>query len=222
MADAIPSVLINLTEIEWAPVMDGVKAKNIWSDSETRRRVALTRFEPGATLPMHRHVGDEMLFVLEGAITDESSTVVAGNMGFRPNGCVHSVSSKNGATVLALITGGVEPAKAPGDAPRSQLFVLSDLPWVDALPGVRQKRIWDDAQNGRHVALARFEPGASLPKHRHAGDEILYMIEGSSADEFAEVPAGMMSYRPNGCTHSVRSRNGGTVLAFVRGGVEKA
>jgi len=222
MADTVPSILINVTELEWTPVMDGVKAKNVWSDPATKRRVALTRFEPGATLPMHRHVGDEMLFVLEGAIADEASTVVAGNMGYRPNGCIHSVTSKNGATVLALITGGVEPVKALSDAPRSQLFVLSDLSWVEALPGVRQKRVWHDSQTNRHVSLARFEPGATLPKHRHAGDEIIFMLEGSNADEFAEVPAGMVSYRPNGCLHSVRSRNGATALAFVSGGVEKA
>jgi hypothetical protein len=32
-------------------------------------------------------------------------------MNYRPNGCVHSVSTKNGATVLAVVTGGVEMMK---------------------------------------------------------------------------------------------------------------
>ena len=36
--------------------------------------------------------------------------MTAGNVGYRPNGCVHTVSSKNGATLLAILTGGVEPA----------------------------------------------------------------------------------------------------------------
>jgi anti-sigma factor ChrR (cupin superfamily) len=180
----------------------------------------LTRFEPGATLPTHRHTGDEILYMIEGAIADESGTVSAGNMGYRPNGCVHNVSSRNGATVLAVITGGVEPAKEPGNAPRSQIFAVSEIPWRDTLPGVRQKLIWEDKATSRRAILALFEPGAALPRHRHSGEELLYMVEGSHADESGEVATGNMSIRPDGCTHSVKSRNGAISLAFLWGGIE--
>jgi len=30
---------------------------------------------------------------------------------YRPNGCVHTVSTRNGATALAFVTGGVEMMK---------------------------------------------------------------------------------------------------------------
>jgi len=180
----------------------------------------LSRFEPGAALPTHRHVGDEILYVVEGAIADEAGTITAGNMSYRPNGCVHNVSSKNGATVLALVTGGIEPAGDVGNAPRSRSFALSEIPWRDALPGVRQKVIWEDKETNRRAVLALFEPGAALPRHRHTGEELLYIIEGSHADESGEVATGNMSIRPNGCTHSVRSRNGALSLAFLWGGVE--
>ena len=69
----------------------------------------LIRFEPGAQIPLHRHAGDELIYVVEGAVSDESGTVTAGNMGYRPNGCVHSVITKNGATVLAYVWGRTEP-----------------------------------------------------------------------------------------------------------------
>jgi anti-sigma factor ChrR (cupin superfamily) len=85
---------------------------------------------------------------------------------------------------------------------------------------VRQKRIWEDKATNRHVALARFEPGASLPRHRHTGEELLYIVEGSHADESGEVTAGNLSLRPNGCEHAVNSRNGATTLAFLWGGIE--
>ena len=77
----------------------------------------MTRIEPDAKLPLHRHVGDELVFVIEGAIADEFGTVTAGNMGSGPNGCVHTVSAPNGATVFAIITGGVEPVTERGTAP---------------------------------------------------------------------------------------------------------
>ena len=109
MAD-VASQIIRVNEVEWSPMVPNVKAKVLWSDPVTKRRAQLTRFEPGASLPMHRHVGDELLYVIEGAISDEHGTTTAGNVGYRPVGCVHSVSCKNGATVLAVVTGGVEPA----------------------------------------------------------------------------------------------------------------
>jgi anti-sigma factor ChrR (cupin superfamily) len=60
---------------------------------------------------MHRHARDELLYVIEAAISDEAGTVAAGSVGYRPDEFIHSVMSKNGATVFAVITGGVEPAK---------------------------------------------------------------------------------------------------------------
>src|SRR5262252_7563099 len=115
-----PSQIIEVAEIAWESTTPTIKAKILWSDPATKRRAQLTRLEPGAFLSMHRHVGDELLYVIEGSISDESSTVSAGSVGYRPNGCVHSVTSRNGATVYGIITGGVEPAKEIGIAPPSE------------------------------------------------------------------------------------------------------
>ena len=219
MADT-SSQIIRVNDVEWTAMTPTIRAKMLWSDAATKRRAQLTRFDPGATLPMHRHVGDELLYVIEGSIADEHGTTTTGNVGYRPNGCVHSVSSKNGATVLAIVTGGIEPASDLAGAPPSQNINLSEIAWVDAMPGVRQKPIWHDKETKRRVALARFDPGAQLPRHKHIGDELIFVIEGSNADESGEVLAGNMNYRPNGCTHTVSTKNGATVFALVTGGVE--
>ncbi|HZZ08280.1 MAG TPA: cupin domain-containing protein [Candidatus Binataceae bacterium] len=222
MAENPRSQIIAVTDLEWKrhETLQGIRQKALWSDPATQRRAVLSRFEPGATLPLHRHAGDEILYVIEGAIADEAGTVSAGNMGYRPDGCVHNVSSKNGATVLAVVTGGVEPAKELGGGARSQIFAVSEVSWRDTLPGVRQKLVWEDKAANRRAILALFEPGSALPRHRHTGEELLYMIEGSHADETGEVATGNMSIRPNGCTHSVNSRNGAISLAFLWGGIE--
>jgi anti-sigma factor ChrR (cupin superfamily) len=147
--------------------------------------------------------------------------VTAGNMGYRPNGCVHTVSTRHGATVLAILTGGVEPIAERGSGgPPSQIFTLSDLPWVQTRPGVRHKKIWDDPVNERRAVLARFEPGATLARHRHVGDELIFLVEGANADESGPVATGDMNYRPNGCVHTVTTKNGATVLAVVWGRTE--
>ncbi len=214
------SQTISVSDLEWQEMQPGVRLKTLWVDEDTKRRAIMSRIDPGAQLPLHRHVGDEFVFVLEGAISDEFGTVTAGNMGFRPNGCTHAVSSKNGATVLAVITGGIEPAQEIGSAPPSQIFTLSDLEWTEARPGVRHKKIWEDPQAQRRVLLVRFEPGAKLPLHRHVGDELIFVLEGANSDEAGEVATGNASYRPNGCVHTVTSKNGATALAFIWGRAE--
>jgi len=214
------SQIISISDLGWQDFQTGLRFKILWEDKPTKRRAQLTRFEPGAKLPLHRHVGDELIFVLEGAVSDESGAVTAGNVGYRPDGCVHTVSSKNGATVLAVLTGDIEPATDRGGAPPSQIFILSDLPWIETRPGVRQKRFWEDKAGERRALLARFEPGATLPPHRHVGDELIFLVEGANADESGVVATGNMNYRPNGCVHTVTTQNGATVLAVVWGRTE--
>jgi anti-sigma factor ChrR (cupin superfamily) len=214
------SRIISISDLPWQERQPGVRGKNLWEHPESQRRAVMTRLEPGAKLPLHRHVGDELLYVVEGAIADEFGAVTAGNMGYRPDGCVHAVSTTNGATVLAVITGGVEPLTERRSGPPSQIFALNEIPWTEARPGVRQKKIWEDKTSERRALLARFEPGATLPRHRHVGDELIFVIEGANADESGPVNTGNMNYRPNGCVHTVTTQNGATMLAVVWGRTE--
>jgi len=214
------SRIISISDLGWQEYQPGISFKILWEDPTTKRRAQMARFAPGAKLPLHRHVGDELIFVLEGAVSDESGTVSVGNVGYRPNGCVHNVSTKNGATVLAVLTGDIEPTSDTGNPAPSQIFTLSELPWIETRPGVRQKKIWEDKATERRALLARFEPGATLPPHRHVGDELIFLIEGANADESGVVATGNMNYRPNGCVHTVTTQNGATVLAVVWGRTE--
>src|SRR3984893_11474242 len=207
------SQIIAVSDIGWQEYQSGISFKLLWQDPATKRRAQMTRFAPGAHLPLHRHVGDELIFVIEGAVSDESGMVTAGNVGYRPDRCVHTVTTKNGATVLAVLTGDIEPATDWASAPRSQIFTVSELPWIDARPGAPPNRIWEDKITERRALLARFEPGATLPPHRHVGDELIFLVEGANADESGVVASGHMNYRPNGCVHTVTTQNGAPVLA---------
>ena len=64
-----------------------------------------------------------------------------------------------------------------------------DLPWIETRPGVRQQRIWEDTVTERRALLARFEPGATLPPHRHVGD-------GRSFSSWARTRTNRVSWRP--------------------------
>ncbi len=218
--DNVKSRLIDVAAQTWEPLMEGVQAKKLWADPQTDRRALMTRVDPGFKLPTHRHSGDELVFLLDGDLSDEWGKLTAGSIGYRPDGCVHTVSSSNGATAIAVITGGVEPSSPQPGGPQSEIYDISAIEWTQALPGVALKPVWQDTEARRRVVLARFEPGSKLPLHRHDGDELIFVIEGENEDETGPVPTGEMSYRPDGCTHSVWSANGATCLNFVWGDTE--
>src|SRR5262252_5820964 len=102
MTASPPSQVISISDLGWQEFQPGISFKILWQDSATRRRAQMTRFAPGAQLPLHRQGGDELIFVIEGAGSDECGAVPAGTGGHRPNGFAHPVTSQNGATVLAV------------------------------------------------------------------------------------------------------------------------
>ena len=65
---------------------------------------------------------------------------------------------------------------------------------------------------GREVLQARvdFAPGASFPSHRHPGEEIIYVLEGTLEYEVEDQPpvtlkAGDVLFVPAGAFHSARN-----------------
>ena len=221
ITENVQSKIIDIDAVAWNELLPGVQGKRLWADPATNRVAMFIRFAPGAALPRHAHAGDELLYVLEGSVADDHAVVTAGTVGYRPDGCTHTVSSPNGATVFAVVTGAIVPVSTDDAVgPPTALFDLPAMSWVEARPGVRQKRFFADDAAERTASLSRFEPGAELPAHRHRGDELVFVLEGTVEDEAGSLRPGVLGYRPDGCTHTVRTPNGATVLAFLWGGVE--
>jgi len=106
------SEYVTVAARSWDERRPGVHWKVLHEDGD--RRTVLVRYEPGAVIPRHRHLGDEQIYVLEGSVSDDTGTCEAGDFARRPPGCVHTVRSADGALVLAVMTGGTEPAPEPG------------------------------------------------------------------------------------------------------------
>lgn len=62
------------------------------------------------------------------------------------------------------------------------------------------------------VALLRYAPGASVPRHRHTGLETILVLDGVQSDERGDYPAGSLILNHEGSIHSVWSDPGCTVL----------
>jgi anti-sigma factor ChrR (cupin superfamily) len=214
-------MVIDVAATPWQRLLDGVQAKTLWVDEATNRRALIVQFSPGAALARHVHDGDEVLFVLDGAVSDDHGTVEAGNAGYRPPGCTHTVRSAAGGTSLALISGGINPVQDEvTGGPPSQVIAVADRAEVEVRPGIFQRLLWEDRASNRQAMLVRYGPGATIPRHRHDGDELIYVLEGTVDDDHGSVTAGNVGFRPDGCVHQVSAPGGARVFALVRGGID--
>ena len=92
-----------------------------------------------------------------------------------------------------------------------------------ALPGLRLIDVQGGpAVSGADVHLVRFSPGMRFPKHRHPGDEALFVLEGSYKDSSGRrVAPGELHEMPAGTEHGfVVARGEPCVAASVQRGRE--
>lgn len=62
------------------------------------------------------------------------------------------------------------------------------------------------------LALLRYAPGASVPRHLHPGLETILVLEGAQSDERGTYRAGALVTNPEGSSHRVWSDEGCVVL----------
>jgi len=92
--------------------------------------------------------------------------------------------------------------------------------WPELRPGVRQLVLRDGPGPGERVSLLAYDAGARVPRHRHTGDETLFILEGSQEDETGLHERGTWALNPEGSYHSVHSPDGCLVLIHWRAPVE--
>lgn len=99
-----------------------------------------------------------------------------------------------GATMLMSGSGSPLPAQ-----PRPSGTARTDLQRHDlSVAG------WESLQ-----ALVSFEPGASFPRHKHPGEELIYVTKGTIeyevAGKWVTVKAGEVLFVPHGVVHAARN-----------------
>lgn len=86
----------------WQDFRAGVDIVPLHGDSAQGCSCALLRYQPGAQIPRHLHVGMEFLLVLRGSQTDERGTYSAGTFLINPASSSHEIVSQEGCLVLAI------------------------------------------------------------------------------------------------------------------------
>ncbi len=93
---------------EWAP---GLRARVV-EEEPTGVRSVLVRGLPGVVVPRHRHLGDEDILVLRGALRDGRAVYRPGDLCHSAPGSVHSeeVVGDEECVCFVVYYGGHEPA----------------------------------------------------------------------------------------------------------------
>ena len=89
-----------------------------------------------------------------------------------------------------------------------------EVPWKPFYPGVSIHRLYGDGRTGPTAALLRFDKGASVPHHLHAGYEHILILAGSQRDRHGPIARGDLCVHAPGTSHAIFSDDGCIVLAI--------
>ena len=107
-------------------------------------------------------------------------------------------------------------------AARQALFEFHDGNFRQVMPGVFFRRAPVGASlDGAFAVLARLEPGATLPRHQHLGDEATLVLQGGLTDHVASAAPGQLLRAAAGSAHEVIATGDEVCccVVVVRGGV---
>lgn len=97
------STYVDPNTMEWQPSQfERIAMKVLYRDEAKGEMTVLLKWEPGATLPFHRHPEIEQSYVLEGSFSDHDGICRAGEFVWRKAGSLHETRSDEGCTILAI------------------------------------------------------------------------------------------------------------------------
>ena len=109
MTQTVPSPLV-LTDVlrlaeqsdrlDWQPFRAGVEIYPLYSDNGAS--AALLKYEPGASVPEHRHTGYEHIMVLSGSQRDRNGVYSTGTIVINPPESQHKVYSDDGCIIFIV------------------------------------------------------------------------------------------------------------------------
>jgi anti-sigma factor ChrR (cupin superfamily) len=90
-------------KMEWKPSQfEGIEIKVLYEDKERGELTCLLRWQPGTTLPFHKHPEIEQSYVISGSFSDHDGICRAGEYVWRKPGSMHETHSAEGCVILAI------------------------------------------------------------------------------------------------------------------------
>jgi hypothetical protein len=107
-----PREPLDLDGYAWEDLGPGIRIHVAEDDPARSFRAVLVRAQPGASMALHRHLGDEEILVLRGRLTDGRDEYGPGEVCRSRTGSVHSETVVGGEECVCYVVyhGGHEPA----------------------------------------------------------------------------------------------------------------
>ena len=97
------SVYLKPAAMVWKPSQfECIEIKVLYEDRARGEMTCLLRWQPGTTLPFHKHPEIEQTWVLEGSFSDHDGRARAGEFVWRKPQSMHETHSAEGCTILAI------------------------------------------------------------------------------------------------------------------------
>jgi anti-sigma factor ChrR (cupin superfamily) len=87
---------------DWQPFRPGVTAHWLYDEGHSGAACVLLRYEAGARVALHEHLGYEQMLVIEGDQFDEEGSYPEGSFVIHPPGTRHSPGSVGGCIALLI------------------------------------------------------------------------------------------------------------------------
>jgi anti-sigma factor ChrR (cupin superfamily) len=97
------STYVRPQDMEWKPSQfEGIEIKVLYENKEAGEMTCLLRWQPGTTLPFHKHPEIEQSYVISGSFSDHDGICRAGEYVWRLPGSMHETYSAEGCVILAV------------------------------------------------------------------------------------------------------------------------
>lgn len=97
------STYVDPESMEWKPSQfEGIEIKVLYENREAGEMTCLLRWQPGTTLPFHKHPEIEQTYVVSGSFSDHDGIARAGQFVWRKPGSMHETHSAEGCVILAV------------------------------------------------------------------------------------------------------------------------
>lgn len=91
----------------------------------------------------------------------------------------------------------------------------SAYPWQELGPGIRFHVVHEDPARGMRACLVWAAPGSRNERHRHGGDEVILVLQGSLRDENGTYGPGQICRSRRGSTHTEEALPGDDCFCYV-------